>query len=59
MPYLRDTRRSIGIDNFLISEDDLSGKFPDKTTGTVFEDRIAIGNYNVDIHPIKNCTYPG
>ncbi len=59
-PYLRDTRRSIGLDNFIISIHDITGKFEldSKVTGTAFYDRVALGAYNPDIHPILNCTYP-
>lgn len=57
MPYLRDTRRTIGIDNFMMKIQDISGKIAD-VTGRAFEDRVAIGLYNVDIHPVRNCKYP-
>lgn len=57
MPYLRDTRRSIGIDNFMIKIQDISGRIAN-VTGRAFEDRVAIGLYNVDIHPVRTCKYP-
>lgn len=40
-PYVRDTRRSIGIDNFRLQKEDLNGNI----TGVMFSDRIGIGNY--------------
>jgi hypothetical protein len=36
---------------------DISGTFP-PLTGTVFDDRVALGYYSVDIHPLFNCSYP-
>ena len=27
-------------------------------TGKAFPDRVALGAYNIDIHRIRNCTYP-
>jgi hypothetical protein len=56
-PYLRDTRRSIGIGNFVIAGRDLDSGATGKT-GKVFADRIAIGLYNGDIHPLRTCSYP-
>jgi hypothetical protein len=50
-PYVRDTRRSIGIDNFRLTEKDIIGT---KTRATRFSDRVAIHTYALDIHPLKN-----
>jgi len=38
VPYIRDTRRSIGIDGFVLNVKDIAGKFvyPTKMTGTPF-----------------------
>jgi hypothetical protein len=58
MPYLRDTRRSIGVDGFILQIEDLSSNV--SLVGTPFDDRIAIGVYDIDIHPLlpSVCTYP-
>lgn len=60
LPYLRESRRSIGLDDFVIKISDLTGKYeePSKMTGTVFDDRVAIGNYNTDLHKLVSCEYP-
>ncbi|MEO0529972.1 MAG: FAD-dependent oxidoreductase, partial [Planctomycetota bacterium] len=62
LPYIRDTRRSIGIDGFTIKFDDLIGDIEDgelsRTTGTVFRDRVALGAYPADIHPLVGYEYP-
>ncbi|MEM9353511.1 MAG: FAD-dependent oxidoreductase [Planctomycetota bacterium] len=44
LPYIRDTRRSIGLDGFVLRFADLSGSASQRT-GTKFADRIAIGAY--------------
>ncbi len=58
LPYIRDTRRSVGIQNFVIRASDLSGIYPQNMTGTIFSDRVAIGTYSMDIHGINGCKYP-
>ncbi|MEM9487518.1 MAG: FAD-dependent oxidoreductase [Myxococcota bacterium] len=57
MPYLRDTRRSIGLDDFVLSSNDIRGTAA-AGTGTVFDDRIAIGAYAVDFHNVTTCNMP-
>ncbi|TWU23654.1 FAD-dependent oxidoreductase [Bythopirellula polymerisocia] len=57
LPYIRDTRRSIGLDGFVLKFDDLSGP-ASQVTGTQFPDRIALGAYAADIHPLVTCSYP-
>jgi hypothetical protein len=57
MPYIRDTRRSIGIDGFILKIDDISGEAA-QLTGKRFKDRVALGAYSADIHPVVNCDYP-
>ncbi|MGL4514994.1 MAG: FAD-dependent oxidoreductase [Lacipirellulaceae bacterium] len=57
LPYIRDTRRSIGVDGFLLKFADLIGP-AERKTGTAFPDRVALGAYAADIHPIVGCTYP-
>jgi hypothetical protein len=58
MPYLRDTRRSIGIEDFVITVANISGEAK-QVVGAIFPDRVGIGAYNVDVHGMVNCTYPG
>ena len=57
LPYIRDTRRAIGLDGFVLKFADLTGPAAQRT-GTVFPDRIALGAYPADIHPISGCTMP-
>jgi len=57
LPYIRDTRRAIGLDGFVLRFADLSGPATQRT-GTVFPDRIAIGAYPADIHPVSTCSMP-
>jgi hypothetical protein len=57
LPYIRDTRRSIGLDGFILRFADLSGPVAERT-GTPFDDRIALGAYPADMHPLAGCTYP-
>ncbi len=57
MPYIRDTRRSIGLDGFILKGSDLGGPVASKT-GKPFRDRIAIGAYGADIHPMVGAAYP-
>ena len=54
MPYIRDTRRSIGLDGFILKVDDLGGPIAHKT-GKRFRDRVALGAYGVDIHGLTTC----
>lgn len=57
LPYIRDTRRSIGLDGFVLRFADLTGD-PDKRTGKVFDDRIALGAYPADVHELSTCKLP-
>jgi hypothetical protein len=57
LPYIRDTRRSIGLDNFVLPLADLTGP-ASQETGKPFADRIAIGAYPADIHPLVTCKVP-
>lgn len=57
LPYIRDTRRSIGLDGFILKFDDLTGP-ASQTTATIFDDRIALGAYPADVHPLSHCSYP-
>ena len=58
MPYIRDTRRSIGLDGFILKVSDLGGD-PANLTGKRFRDRVALGAYGADIHPVTTCAFPG
>lgn len=57
LPYVRDTRRSIGLDGFVLRFADLSGP-PSQVTATRFPDRIALGAYPADVHPLSGCKLP-
>jgi len=57
MPYLRDTRRSIGIDKFIMKLSDIIGNATHMIAYHYF-DTVATGAYNVDVHAIVNCKYP-
>jgi len=57
VPYMRDTRRSIGVGSFVLNVSSLSGPVS-QTVGDIFFDRIELGAYDVDIHPISGCQYP-
>lgn len=57
LPYIRDTRRSVGLDGFLLEFADLTGK-PEQMTGRKFADRIALGAYPMDVHPLSSCEMP-
>jgi hypothetical protein len=53
VPYIRDTRRSVGISNFVLKYDDI-------LQGRLFADTIAVGAYAADIHATKTpgCSLP-
>ncbi len=57
LPYIRDTRRAIGLDGFVLMFQDLTGP-AEQQTGTVFPDRIALGAYPADVHPLADCKFP-
>jgi hypothetical protein len=52
MPYLRDTRRSIGLDGFRLAYTEIYN--PRK-----FNDTVAIGSYGHDTHSLSTCKMPG
>jgi FAD dependent oxidoreductase len=54
IPYFRDIRRSVGIDNFMLKTTELDMQTP---TGFRFEDRVGLTSYPFDIHPTENCTF--
>lgn len=57
LPYIRDTRRSVGLAGFVLKSTDLRGP-ASQITGKRFADRIAIGSYAMDIHGLVGCGYP-
>lgn len=57
LPYVRDTRRSVGLNDFVLASRHLRGEAAD-LTGTRFADRVAIGSYAVDIHGLSTCSLP-
>jgi len=57
MPYMRDTRRSSGLDSFVMKVEGITG-IAEQMTGTIYPDHVALGAYDVDIHGIRNCSYP-
>ena len=57
LPYLRESRRSIGHANFLMNLSTITGQARD-LHGYIFEDRVCIGVYGVDIHFMNGCSYP-
>jgi hypothetical protein len=58
LPYIRDTRRSVGLGGFIVTANDITGAAGAKT-GTAFPDRVGLGAYAVDVHGLRNgCSYP-
>ncbi|WP_165068658.1 FAD-dependent oxidoreductase [Paludisphaera rhizosphaerae] len=57
LPYIRDTRRSIGVDGYVLKGSDLTGSVA-KKTGRRFFDRVALGAYPMDVHPMSTCKMP-
>jgi len=58
-PYIRGTRRIIGLDHFRITERHfVDTSAADYTTGTSFRfyDSVGIGNYAADVHPSYDST---
>ncbi len=57
LPYIRESRRSIGYQDFLMNVTTISG--PARNLhGYIFDDRLCIGAYYVDIHFMNSCSYP-
>jgi len=59
-PYIRCCRRILGIDNFRMMNryfvDTTKSNYVSPTTSFRYYDSVGIGNYAVDIHPIKNTS---
>lgn len=59
LPYVRDGRRALGFRSFRLGVEDVTGVYREggAVTARVFEDRVALGYYNIDIHPLQDCSY--
>lgn len=58
VPYLRDSRRSVGIDEFLLRKLEFDADLPG-TYGVKYPDTVALGDYlYTDVHRINRCSYP-
>jgi hypothetical protein len=59
MPYMRDSRRSLGLDNFVLTFSDLdANRSTTAMTGKVFDDRVGTGIYISDFHNVSGCAAP-
>lgn len=58
VPYMRDTRRSIGLNNFVLKFQDLTATNSKDITGEQFADRVGIGSYVADFHGLTTCKLP-
>ena len=60
MPYLRDSRRAIGLDGYRLSYPflDFFNATGDCRVSFLFEDAIALGEYNDDTHILHTCELP-
>jgi hypothetical protein len=54
-PYIRDSRRSVGVDGFFIKNEDIWPQ-PGSKKGRQFDDSIGIGLYVADVHSVLNGT---
>jgi hypothetical protein len=57
LPYMRESRRSVGYQNFLMNLTMITGHARD-LHAYIFDDRMCIGCYDVDIHFMNKCSYP-
>ena len=57
LPYIRESRRSIGHNDFLMNITTIRGRARD-LHGYIFPDRLCIGSYDADFHRMTNCSYP-
>lgn len=55
MPYIRDTRRSVGLNNYELSFSEISSSALPVPRLPLVYDSIAIGTYPLDIHPLQNA----
>ena len=49
-PYVRDTRRAVGLDGFRLNHT-MMMKAGGRSTGPHFFDTVGVGNYNFDVKP--------
>jgi hypothetical protein len=57
MPYVREARRSIGIDGFVLNASSIrwgGNLLPHAPVATPFPDRIAIASFFLDVHEMHN-----
>ena len=62
LPYMRDSRRSIGIQDFVLRASDISvpvAQGVPTIVGNIFPDRVALGWYGMDKRLLTGCGYPG
>ena len=59
MPYLRDTRRSVGLDGYRLPYTNISNAASSSPEGVHFPDAVAIGSYGHDTHVLSSCPAPG
>ncbi|NJD19077.1 MAG: FAD-dependent oxidoreductase, partial [Gemmatimonadetes bacterium] len=57
LPYLRDTRRSVGLDGYVMPGWELAPA-PGRTTAPAHADRVALGAYPFDFRPLPGCPEP-
>jgi len=57
LPYLRDTRRSIGLGGYVMPGAELAAG-PGRVTGPAHPDRIALGAYPFDFRVLPGCSAP-
>lgn len=59
VPYVRETRRSVGLGGFTLTSTYLRSNFSSQTKNIMFGDRVALGLYAFDSHILYgNCKYP-
>jgi hypothetical protein len=59
MPYLRDTRRSVGLGGFRLQYEALANAANSSSHyGVRFADTVAIGSYAHDTHGLSTCSIP-
>jgi hypothetical protein len=57
LPYMRESRRSTGYQNFLMNITTITGHARN-LHGYIFDDRVCIGVFLADIHSMHSCSYP-
>ncbi|KAK7109272.1 uncharacterized protein [Littorina saxatilis] len=59
IPYLRDSRRSVGLQGYQLQKADFDKNSPGKY-GVRYPDTVALGDFFMaDVHRLDNCAYPG